>query len=99
MAKQEVYMEIPAVRRIAKRFATIADILKAVAKALQILSNVLKATAFIGLVGGYAVAAFIDRIRPVIQRLARKCDELCSDLLKSVVAYQRGDAQGATRFY
>jgi len=60
---------------------------------------ILKATAFIGLVGGYAVIQFIEMIKPHIEEMAEKCKELMDDLSKSVDAYERGDQLGATRFY
>ncbi|MCK6624504.1 MAG: hypothetical protein L6R45_04940 [Anaerolineae bacterium] len=95
----EVYMDIPAVRDMAKGFGTIGEVLDAVAKVLEGLATLLKATAFIGLVGGYIVLQFIEMIKPHIEQMAEKCRELMQDLNKSVDAYERGDALGATRFY
>jgi hypothetical protein len=51
----EVYMDIPQVEKMSKSFDTFGDILDAVAKTLQALSVVLKATALISL-GGTAAA-------------------------------------------
>lgn len=98
-AGTEVFMDVPSIRGMASSFGTIGDVLRNVAKVLEALSNVLKATAFIGLVGGYAVAQFIDMIKPHIEDMAEKCTELNKDLSASVDAYERGDQQGATRFY
>jgi len=95
----EVYMDVPAVRDMAKQFGQIGEVLNGVSKALEALSNILKATAFIGMVGGAAVAAFIDMIKPHIERLAEKCEELNQDVAASADAYERGDAQGAARFH
>jgi hypothetical protein len=95
----EIYMDIPAVRDMAKTFDTLSDVLNTVNQVLEALSMTLKTTAFMGLVGGLAVAFFIDRIRPQIKDLAEKCEELSTDLGASVDAYERGDAVGATRFY
>lgn len=95
----EVYMDIPAVRDMAKGFGTIGEVLDAVAKVLEGLATLLKATAFIGLVGGAIVLQFIEMIKPHIEQMAEKCRELMQDLNKSVDAYERGDALGATRFY
>ena len=95
----EVYMDVPAVRNMAKAFGTIADVLKTVAKVLEVLVNTLKATAFIGLVGGAAVISFIEMIKPHIEQMAEKCEEIDQDLNFSVDAYERGDALGATKFY
>ena len=95
----EVYMDVPAVRDMAKGFGTIGDVLDAVAKVLEGLVTLLKATAFIGLVGGYVVIQFIELIKPHIEEMAEKCQELMGDLIASVDAYERGDSLGATRFY
>jgi hypothetical protein len=99
MSVEEVYMDVPAVRDMAKTFGTISEILHAVSKALEALSMTLKATAFIGLVGGYALAQFLEMIKPHIEDMAEKCAELNTDLDASVTAYERGDQLGATRFY
>lgn len=95
----EVYMDIPAVRDMAKGFGTIGEVLDAVAKVLDGLATLLKVTAFIGLVGGYIVLQFIEMIKPHIEQMSEKCQELMQDLNKSVDAYERGDQLGATRFY
>jgi hypothetical protein len=95
----EVYMDVPAVRNMAKNFGTIGEVLTTVAKVLEALVLILKTTAFIGLVGGYAVIQFIETIKPHIEEMAKKCEELNTDLAASVDAFERGDALGATRFY
>lgn len=95
----EIYMDIPAVQNIAKTFGDISEVLKTVSKVLEALVLTLKTTAFIGLVGGYAVAQFIETIKPHIDELAEKCAELMKDVNASIAAYERGDAQGAARFH
>lgn len=98
-SQQGVYMEVPAVRGMARNFNNISQVLRGVSKTLEAISNALKATAFIGLVGGYAVIHYIEIIKPQIDQMAQKTAELSSDLTASVNAYERGDQQGATRFY
>jgi hypothetical protein len=98
-SQQGVYMDLPAVRNIAKNFGQISEILAKVCKALEMISNALKATAFIGLVGGYAVVHFIEVIKPPLDEMSRKCEELNQDLAAAANAYERGDALGATKFY
>jgi len=95
----EVYMDIPAVRNMAKSFGNIGEVLDAVSKVLEGLLMILRTTAFIGLVGGFALIGFIEMVKPHIEQMAEKCQELMEDLTKSVDAYERGDALGATRFY
>ena len=98
-SSQGVYMDTEAVRDIAKRFGTISEVLQGVSKALEALSNILKASAFVGLIGGAAVAFFIDPTRPQIEDVAEKCDDLNKELGLSVDAYERGDELGSTRFH
>jgi hypothetical protein len=66
---------------------------------LEAISNMLKVAAMIGLIGAAAVAQFIDQIRPHIEQMSEKCQEINGDLDASIDAYERGDQQGATKFY
>ncbi|MDP9311195.1 MAG: type VII secretion target [Chloroflexota bacterium] len=95
----QVFMNLPAVRSMAKNFGNIGNVLNTIAKVLDTLSTLLKTTAFIGLVGGYAVAQVIDQYKPQIKKMANKCQELNRDLMAAAAAYERGDAEGATRFH
>jgi hypothetical protein len=95
----EVYMDVPAVRDMAKTFGTVSEVLDAVDKVLKGLIQILNATAFIGLVGGLALKFFLEMVEPHVKRMAEKCEELMRDINASVDAYERGDALGATRFY
>lgn len=94
----EVYMNVPEVRTMAKNFGAVGEVLSMVSKVLEALMLILKTTAFIGLVGGYAVANYIESIKPHIDRLAEKCEELMGDINASVDAYEAGDMQGANLF-
>jgi hypothetical protein len=92
-------MDIPAVRKIAKTFDTVSDVLKTVCKALEVVCTILKATAFFGAVGNLALARFIERIKPQIEKMANQCAEICKDVNAAIKAYERGDAVGASRFH
>lgn len=94
-----VRMDIPSVRNIAGTLGTVSEVLKTTSKTMQVLITTLKTTAFIGLVGGYALAQFMETIKPYIDEMADKCAQLKTDVTTSVDAYERGDEQGATRFY
>jgi uncharacterized protein YukE len=95
----EVYMDIPAVRGMSKNFNNISEVLQNVSRTLQALITVLRTTAFVGNVGGAAVAQFMEMIKPHIDNMSRKTAELSRDLEASVNAFERGDSRGATRFY
>lgn len=94
-----VEMDTDRVEEIAKDFSTMADVLWAVSKALEALMRILQTTAFIGLVGGYAVERYIAYIKPKIENLAQYCEEISSDLSFAVQAFINGDEEGASRFY
>jgi len=94
----EVYMDIPQVEKMSKSFDTFGDILDAVAKTLQAVSVVLKATALISLGGTAAAAAFIDRILPNVKNAAAKMKELASDISDAIKAYRDGDFSGSKHF-
>lgn len=96
---QEIYMDIPAVENISKRLQDTSDVLKAVSNALEIGMTILKTTALVGLVGGTALAIFLDALKPIIDELAEKCTEISGDVAASARAFANGDAQGATRFH
>jgi len=99
MSDSQIYMNIPEVKGIAKNLSTVSDVLTNVARVLDVLITTLKTTAFIGLVGGYAVAQFLEMLKPQIEKMAEKSAELSKDVDASVTAYENGDAEGATRFY
>ncbi len=99
MANHEFYMDAPAVRTIAKRLWDISEVLEGISKALDAAMKVLDATAFIGAVGGAAVARFIEMIKPVIDRAQKNSEELSREVNLAVDAYERGDQLGATKFY
>lgn len=96
---EEVYMNVPEVRNIAKLFNQISEVLTNVGNVLEALSETLKNTAFIGLVGGTAAALVIDTVRPEIEKRAELCAEISRDVDASATAYEAGDQQGATLFY
>jgi hypothetical protein len=96
---EQIFMDIPAVKNFSSMFGGISDTLQGVSKTLENLSNILKTTAFIGNVGGAALAQMIDSINPYIKQVSDKCAEEKKDVMDSVLAFERGDQAGATRFY
>jgi len=95
---EEVYMDIPQVEKMSKSFDTFGDILDVVAKTLEAISMLLKATAWLSLGSTAAVATFIDRILPNVKRAAAKMKELAGDIMSAIKAYRDGDFSGSRRF-
>lgn len=99
MSVQEVYINVPVVRDMAKNFGRIGILLQGISKTLEALIITLKIAAFIGRVSVQNEIQYFETLRPYIEKLSQKCTELNSDLDASVDAYERGDELGATRFY
>ena len=94
----EVYMDIPRVEQMSKSFQTFGDVLEGVGKALMAISIVLKATAWLSLGATAAASAFVDRIRPNVDKAAAKMHELSGDITSAIKAYRDGDLSGSKRF-
>lgn len=95
---EEVFMDIPAVEKMGNDFKTFGEVLTGVAMALEAISIVLKATAWLSLGATAAVASFIDRIKPNVKRAADKMEELSGDIQSAIRAYRDGDYSGSRRF-
>lgn len=95
---EEVYMDIPQVEKISKDFQTFGDVLDAVGKALEALSMLMKATAWISLGATEAVAQFIDHIRPNVKNAADAMKVLSADVTSAIRAYRDGDYSGSRHF-
>lgn len=94
----EVFMDIPAVEKMAKSFDDFGQALDGVAKVLQGISITLKVSAFLTLGGSAAASAMIDRILPRLKKLSEKMIELSGDVDSAVKAYRDGDLSGSRRF-
>lgn len=81
---QDNYMDPDRVLIIARGFGTFGTVLKAVNTVLETQMMIMRATAFIGLVGGAAVERYLAVIQPEIERLAQKCEEISQDVENSV---------------
>lgn len=95
----KVFMDIPKVKEISKNFQTFGETLDMVGKIAKAISDALKTVWFVRIVSE-AVIQFIDQIfKPQCDKMSQKCKELSQDVMASVTAYERGDQQGATKFY
>lgn len=95
---EEVFMDIPQVQKVAESFGNFGEILQGVAKALEAAIMVLKMTAFVGLVGGFAVERYLSMVKPRVENMAKKMMELQGDLKGAINHYQTGDESGSRRF-
>jgi hypothetical protein len=98
MASDEVFMDIPQVENMSKSFKQFGEVLDAVAKTLEAISISLKAAAWFSFGATAAAAAYIDRIKPNVQKAANKMKELSDDLMSAIRSYRDGDNTGSRRF-
>jgi hypothetical protein len=94
----DVSMDYGVVETMANVHGTSGEMLDAVGKALRIASQILKATAMFGMVGNYAIAAYLDNIAPKVEKLAATNKELKQDLQGAIVSLRDGDQSGSQRF-
>ena len=80
-----VQMDYEEVEQSAKGFENAGETLEMVNKVLDALLVLIRATAFIGLVGGAAMEAWIKRVQPEIVKASKMCFELTADLRQAVV--------------
>jgi len=88
-----VDMKPDQVKAIASGLETIAGVLKVVSGVLEAQMYILRATAFIGLVGGLAVERYIASIKPPIDQLAKRLSELSTDVNKSVAKWEAASSR------
>ena len=93
-----VFMDIDGVQRIADGFRSMSDVMKTVGQGLEIAIDILRATAMFGMVGNFALARYLDGIKPHVDRLGEKFGELNYDLIGAIISYRDGDTSGSQRF-
>ncbi len=88
------FMDTDEVRRMADGFSNGSEILKGVATALEAAMMLLKATAFVGLVGGAVLERFLAYIKPRVEEMAAKFEELSNDLKTAALLYEQAAESG-----
>lgn len=95
---QEVYMDVPQVQKLAEGFGQFGQILKEVARSLETAITILKVTAFVGMIGNLAVASYLERIKPRVEKMSEKMFELQNDIKGAIAHYTTGDVTGSDHF-
>ena len=94
----DIYMVVPDVRDISKKFQDVSEFLQNVVKVLDTLIKVLQTAAAIGLIAAGALAQFLEGIKPQIEQVAEKCAEISKDVEDAAKAYETGDFTSARYF-
>lgn len=87
-------MEKDAVRRMAGNFDAAGDVLRGVDMALEAAIQLLNTTAFVGMVGGAAVAQYLNAIQPRVKNLSTTCTEMSQKLNDAVSFREQAEEAG-----
>lgn len=93
MATQR-HLEPARVKAMGQGFLTMSQVLKVISGILEVQMNILRTTAFIGLVGGLAVERYISIIKPRVDTLSKLCAELSEDAIRSAEDWERAQQVG-----
>lgn len=94
----EVFMEIPAVEDVQKKFQTMADVTQQISNILRIASDILRATAFFGMVGNMILAWYTDQIRGIVDQLHQMSLTISDGVGGAIRSYRDGDSSGSQLF-
>jgi WXG100 family type VII secretion target len=94
----EIFMDVPEMRKLAEKFSGMSDNLKAVAKSMEAQLLVLRTAAFTGMVGAEAYRQWLEQMKPRVERFADRCTVTKTSLGMITDAYEQGDMQGAAAF-
>jgi hypothetical protein len=97
MSNQDVLMDYEAVAQVAIVFNDAADAFRTLLGPLGSIAQQLTGQSYVGQTGR-AAADGMARIQESISLLARRCDEMNSDIRTAMQNYQTGDADGAEQF-
>lgn len=95
---EEVFMEIPAVEDIQKKFQGIAEVTQQISNILRIAAEILRATAFFGLVGNMILAWYTDQIRRLVDQLHSMSLTISDGVGGAIRSYRDGDNSGSQLF-
>jgi hypothetical protein len=88
------YMDPDKLRAVSQGLNGVSMVLKGVSAVLEVQMNILKFTAFIGLVGGAAVERYLAYLKPQIDEMAKKSQELSERLDKEIAQWVAAQQKG-----
>jgi WXG100 family type VII secretion target len=95
---EEIFMDVPEMRKVADQFTSMNESLSAVAKSMEAQIMVLRAAAMTGNVGAEAYRQWLESMKPRVERFAERCRVMNLQLKDITEAYEKGDMEGASAF-
>jgi hypothetical protein len=91
----ETYMDTDRMKVVATGFDGVGTALRVVSMALEAAIMTLKAAAFISLGATVWLERYLSNIKPKVDALGKKCDELGSDINNSIQLHQQASQSGS----
>ncbi len=98
MATETVLMDYDRMGYVAKSFRAVAQMLRAIAKVLEIQIQILRASAFASMGTSLILARYYENIKNKVTKLAGICEEFSKDIRGAISDHKRGDVRGRARF-
>jgi hypothetical protein len=95
---EEVFMNVPEVQDVQRKFQGIADVTQQISNILRIAADILRATAFFGMVGNMILAWYTDQIRNIVDQLHQMSITIADGVGGAVKSYAEGDNSGSQLF-
>lgn len=90
----ETYMDTDRMKTVSTGFDGVGNVLRVVSMALEAAIMALKAAAFISLGATVWLERYLSNIKPKVDQLAAKCDELSNDINASIQFHQQASQAG-----
>lgn len=90
------YMDTDKMTNVSKGFDQVSNVLKVVSMALEAAIMALKMASFISLGATAWMERYLSNIKPKVDALEKKCDEIGQDIAKSVQMHIQAAESGNT---
>jgi hypothetical protein len=87
-------MDTDRMKTVSTGFDGVGSVLRVVSMALEAAIMALKAAAFISLGATVWLERYLSNIKPKVDQLANKCDELANDINASIAFHQQASQAG-----
>ncbi len=95
---EEVFLEIPAVEDVQRKFQGMADVTQTISNILRIAADILRATAFFGMIGNMILAWYTDQVRNIVDQLHQMSLTIADGVGGAIRSYRDGDNSGSQLF-
>ena len=95
---EEVFMNVPEVQDVQRKFQGIADVTQQISNILRIAADILRATAFFGMIGNMILAWYTDQVRNIVDQLHQMSLTIADGVGGAIRSYRDGDNSGSQLF-